>query len=330
MTWFIEMLGLLQSYPSWVATTVRISTVAVGLIVVANLALLVLTPRIDPAAVTAKVAQTVTTARVHIAPKHLDNVISRAELHRHARRRIRFQGLVWDTSDIGYPNLRFLLGDDYQLNCAFGEDWSKRVSNRLVGRQVIVTGVLKEMSEMQTVATLEHCEMEEPPIAVDRPLAAGPDDALWLEPVTVARREEAARAWMRKDRGVEPLIGADANLQLERMPRGRYGFTYYGAVGRKYATADVSMIASTGVELHKTSDGVIFLVGFIGEETALELGRDAQRQREITVYSLLWDTAPRIVAIPVFDQMIQDARHVTVGRPLSQPSALTLRWPPTS
>ncbi len=59
-------------------------------------------------------------------------------------------------------------------------------------------------------------------------------------------------------------------------------------------------------ELHKLVSGSVYIIGFVGTETATQLRRDVWPQRiTFTFYSDAWDNADEIAALPLDEDRIR-------------------------
>jgi len=134
--------------------------------------------------------------------------------------------------------------------------------------------------------------------------------------------EKELRSRIRLKNDVRRLETAEANLTIGEVARGRFGFVFSGYL-KLYSSwlpfmpYHISKCAieprGSNFEIHIRKDGVVYIVGFSGSETARELRRPDFEPRRMVLYDRRWDEAPEILAVPHSRVQILRARSIDLG-----------------
>jgi hypothetical protein len=120
-------------------------------------------------------------------------------------------------------------------------------------------------------------------------------------------REKSLRQHIREKQRVRQLDVTESQLRVSEVPRGTFGM-----VSVHFLKADSGYIwpfhesfqieqsgyATGSSEVHVLPNGSIFVLGFVSADVARGLKRPGYDRGSFVLYSILWDRASAIVAIP--------------------------------
>jgi hypothetical protein len=104
---------------------------------------------------------------------------------------------------------------------------------------------------------------------------------------------------LRTEHGVRPLTDLEEDLPVSKLPDGVYGFCWPDYLPE----ADQSRLTNQPTtnfdfEVHKLRNGSAFVVGFVGQQTALQL-ETGTISGKIVLFRAPWDEASSLVSIPL-------------------------------
>ena len=121
--------------------------------------------------------------------------------------------------------------------------------------------------------------------------------------VSVAEAQSGAdaRVALRSKHEVRPLAEIENELQLEKIPRGTYGFmfaSHFDFERDRIPVLTEDMAGPGMIEIRKLGDGRVTLLGFVSQEAALKIQTNLEAT-EILFFTDEWEEARTYVSIPL-------------------------------
>jgi hypothetical protein len=116
---------------------------------------------------------------------------------------------------------------------------------------------------------------------------------------------------LRRLQGVRALRDLENDLNLRRLPAGVYGFTVpwiintdptavVGGTGVDRISLEQSSMGTLVMEIHKTANGEIYVVGYLSEADLVRLQDPSRREdAEVTFFFMPYQEFNQLVAIPI-------------------------------
>lgn len=150
------------------------------------------------------------------------------------------------------------------------------------------------------------------PIEQEKALSSGQTEAKLIT-------GEKDRLGLRSKYELRLLDPAESQLRISEIPRGVYGFT--SPYGVKYGNPHLWRFANTrrSFEIHKLSDGTVYVVGFIGSDTAKQLKLDKRpKDFQFTLYADQWAKSQEIISLPLSQLTVkEDEREIEIEKSVS-------------
>ncbi len=131
---------------------------------------------------------------------------------------------------------------------------------------------------------------------------------------------------LREEHRVRELDPFENDLPITQLPNGVYGYTVpwilntdptgvVGGTGVSRINLNRSSFGTLVMEVHKTSDGTIYIVGFVTPDIETQLAESPEgTELEFTLLFAAHEDYNRPVAIPVESILYSDNRHIDLGR----------------
>jgi hypothetical protein len=118
---------------------------------------------------------------------------------------------------------------------------------------------------------------------------------------------------LRQKNGVRQLLPLENDLRLSRLPNGVYGYTVPWQIEQLKSDDKVSRECggTSVVEVHKSVEGHIFLLGFVSQTDLIALQDPSRKtQTDIIVFFSKYSEFDKLVAIPVERIVFLDHRDI--------------------
>ena len=115
------------------------------------------------------------------------------------------------------------------------------------------------------------------------------------------------RLHLRTKNGVRELTPSESNFNISKAPRGVYGFARPVDIMFQDSVKLSRNPDIEDFEIHKLIDGSVYVIGFVGKDTAIQLGLDNPLKNfKLTLYSDKWVDGSNIIELPLSEIITSD------------------------